>query len=222
MTNLEELLKSGNRERVQWILNALLEAPYFYKTDNADMFLTLLRYKKEFSDFFEEHFGWQLVTDAKCARVCKTTWCNDKITPSNRDVFNFTRRDECIAFMLALEFFESALEKEGVGIDDPENLRFRYGELLHFETTRFQETFPEQKDAYNDEAVRRTLRQVMPVLERYRFLLKIKPPEDETVSDEDTIYECLPALWHYNAVKVARPVEPRVDSDTCPQRDPQP
>ena len=55
----------------------------------------------------------------------------------------------------------------------------------------------------------------MPVLERYRFLLKIKPSDDEAAPvEEDVIYECLPALWHYNATAVARPPESGVTDET--------
>ena len=214
MTTLEALLQSpSSASKVQAVLNVLLEAPYFYKTDNEDLFMFLRRYTKEFNAFFDVHFGWQLTVDAKCARVFKPTWYNEKITPSNRDLFNFTKRDECIAFMLVLEFFETKLEETAIGIDDPENLRFLFGELLEFERRRFQETFPETAENYADEDVRRILRQIMPQLERYRFLVKIKPPDDESVSQEEIIYECLPALWHYNATAVARPV----DADPSPE-----
>ncbi len=215
MTTLEELQRSpSSASKVQAVLNLLLEAPYFYKTDDEDLFMFLRRYQKEFSTFFENNFGWQLTVDAKCARVLKPLWYNEKITPSNRDIFNFTKRDDCIAFMLLLEFFESKLEEEAIGIDDPENLCFRFGDLLDFEHRRFQETFPESTESYGDENVRRILRQIMPPLERYRFLLKIKPPEDEFISQEDVIYECLPALWHYNATAVARPVNADLGTDS--------
>ncbi len=220
MTALDELLQSPtSADKVQAVLNLLLEAPYFYKTDNEDLFMFLRRYTKEFNEFFETNFGWQLTVDAKCGRVFKPRWYNEKITPSNRDIFNFTKRDECIAFMLVLEFFETKLEEAAIGIDDPENLRFLFGDLLDFETRRFQETFPESIENYSDEAVRKILRQIMPQLERYRFLLKIKPPADTFIPQEETIYECLPAMWHYNAIAVSRPVDadPSLVSEATPE-----
>jgi hypothetical protein len=209
MTTLDELLNApSSAAKVQAALNVLLEAPYFYKTDDEELFLFIRRYAREFAGFFERAFGWSFTADAKCARVYKPQWHNERITPSNRDLFNFTRRDECIAFLLLLEFFETKLEEEAVGIDEPDNLRFRFGELLDFERRRFQETFPEAARDYGDEAVRRLLRAVMPQLERYRFLLRLKPPDDDIATpEEDVIYECLPALWHYNAAAVARPPE---------------
>ncbi len=207
MKTLDELLQSpATAPKVQAALNVLLEAPYFYKSDDEDLFLFLLRYAREFAAFFEGHFGWQLVTDAKCARLFKPHWHNERITPANRDCFNFTRRDDCIAFMLLLEFFESRIEAESVSVDDPDNYRFRFGDLHEFERSRFQELFPDAAGGYGDEEVRRILRGVMPTLERYRFLLRVKPPADERVASDEVIYECMPALWHYSANAVARPI----------------
>jgi len=222
MKTLDVLLQSpSTAPRVQAALNVLLEAPYFYKSDDEDLFLFLLRYAREFAAFFESHFGWQLVTDAKCARLFKPRWYNARITPANRDCFTFTRRDDCIAFMLLLEFFETRIESESVSVDDPDNYRFRFGELLEFARGRFQELFPDADGSYGDEEVRRILRGVMPTLERYRFLLRIKPPADEQVASDEVIYECLPALWHYNANAVARPVgaEAEMDATAPPAED---
>lgn len=193
--------------RVRAVLNLLLESPYFYRSDDEEPFLFLRRHQRAFATYFEDHFGWQLIADGKCARLYKDTWHNPAITPANRDLFDFTKRDECIAFMLLLEFFEHKLEEESIGVDDAENLRFRFGDLLLFERERFVELFPETPDTYTEEDVRRILRAVMPQLERYRFLLRIRPPRDEWIEPDDTIYECLPALWHYSVHRLSRPVE---------------
>jgi hypothetical protein len=205
MTSFDTLLQN-QKPRVQAVLNILLESPYFYKTDHEEHFLFLRRYQREFSGFFEDTFGWQLVADAKCARLYKETWHNDRITPSNRDLFNFTRRDECLAFMLLLEFFESKLEEEAASVEEPENIRFRFGDLLLYMRNRFLELFPEQAADYAEEDVRKILRPVMPQLEKYRFLLRLDPPDDEKIAPDDTIYECLPALWHYSVQRISRPV----------------
>jgi hypothetical protein len=188
------------------VLNILLESPYFYKTDHEEHFLFLRRYQREFAGFFEETFGWQLVSDAKCARLYKPEWFNDRITPSNRDLFTFTRRDECLAFMLLLEFFESRLEEESASVEEPDNIRFRFGDLLLYTRNRFTELFPEQASGYSDEDVRKILRPVMPQLEKYRFLVRLDPPDDERIEPDDTIYECLPALWHYSVQRISRPL----------------
>lgn len=194
-------------DRVRAVLNLLLESPYFYKTDDETAFHFLRRHRQDFSRFFEEHFGWTLIMDGKCARVYKERWYNREITESNRDFFNFTRRDECIAFMILLEFFEHQLEDNGMTVEDKDNLRFRFGDLLEYATRRFREVFPGD-GKYEAEYVRgKVLRQILPVLEKYRFLNRILPPSDESVSEEQTLYEALPALYHYNSAYLGRNLE---------------
>jgi len=146
--------------------------------------------------------------DGKCARVYKPVWYNSEITPSNRDVFQFSKKNEQIAFMLLLEFFERQIERESISVEDQDNLRFRYGDLLHTVAERFRELFPQQKADFTEELVRaKILRPMMPQLEKYRFLKRIKPPKEELVTQEDTIYEALPALYHYNVTRLSRPIE---------------
>ena len=128
-----------------------------------------------------------------------------EVTEVNRDMFNFTRRDECVAFLLLLEFFERQLQEQAVSTEDKENLRFRFGSFLEFACARFREVFPERTAFYTDEQVRRTVRGIMPALHKYRFLREI-PRGDEDVKDDDTIYECLPAMWLYKGERLARPV----------------
>ena len=214
MATLNDLL-SKQKTRVQAVVNILLESPYFYRTDHDELFLFLARYQREFTAFFESFFGWQLIMDAKCARLYKELWYNTAITPGNRDLFNFTKRDECVAFMLLLEFFETKLEEESASVEEPENIRFRFGDLLLFERNRFLELFPEQPENYSDEGVRKIMRPVMPQLEKYRFLVKLDPPDDETVEPDDTIYECLPALWHYSVQRISRPIDEQRPSEAA-------
>ncbi|NLF87152.1 MAG: hypothetical protein GX571_13730, partial [Lentisphaerae bacterium] len=130
-----------------------------------------------------------------------------RITPGNRDLFNFTKRDECIAFMLLLEFFEDLQERESASVEDAENLRFRFGDFLHYAHGRFHDLYPGQADTYNEEYVRaKALRPIMPQLEKYRFIERLEPPAGEPVEYDDTIFEALPALWHYNVHRLSRPV----------------
>ena len=203
MTSLLQLQPA----RVQAVLNILIESPYFYKTDHEDLFFFLRRHQKEFAAFFQSHFNWELTLDNKCARLYKPDWFNPRITPTNRDMFNLTKRDECIGFMLLLEFFEQRLEEESASVEDAENLRFRFGDFLRYARGRFVELFPAQAEAYSEEAVRaKALRPIMPQLEKYRFIEKIDPPADEPVEYDDTIFEALPALWHYNVHRLSRPI----------------
>ena len=206
---LEALIEKGDAtsQLVRAALNILLEAPYFYKSDDERVFLTVLRYRQAFAAFFEKFFGWTLVADAKCVRLYKPKWFNEAITVPNRDMFGFTRRDECVGFLMLLEFFERESREQGVTADDKENLRFRFGDWLEYSAARFRELFPAKREAYADEKVRLILRGIMPALERYRFLRKVRPSADESVNESETIYEALPAMWHYQAAQLAEAVE---------------
>ena len=205
---LEELIDRGEQsaQDIRAVLNVLLEAPYFYKTDDERLFLVLMRHKKAFAAFFEKFHGWTLVMDEKCARLYKPKWYNEEVTPPNRDMFTFTKRDDCMAFLMLLEFFERESREQGVGVDDPENLRFRYGDLLEYAAGRFRALFPEKRENYPDERVRQILKGIVPQLEKYRFLRKMKPADGDGVGESDTIYECLPAMWHYQAAQLAEPI----------------
>ena len=205
---IEQLIEKGDAtaQLVRAALNILMESPYFYKEDDERAFLTVLRYRQAFAAFFEKFFGWTLVADAKCVRLYKPKWFNEAITVPNRDMFGFTRRDECVGFLLLLEFFECESREQGVTADDKENLRFRFGDWLEFSAARFRELFGAKRDAYSDEKVRLVLRGIMPSLERYRFLRKVRPSADESVNESETIYEALPAMWHYQAAQLAVPI----------------
>ena len=205
---IEELIDGGEQTavNVRAVLNILLEAPYFYKTDDERLFLVLMRYKRAFEAFFEKFFAWKLVMDGKCARLYKPKWFNEEITLPNRDMFTFTKRDECMAFLLLLEFFERECREQGVTADDRENLRFRFGDLLEYSSSRFRVLMSGKEENYTDERVRQILKGIMPQLEKYRFLHKVKPSADDSVSESETIFECLPAMWHYQAAELAKPV----------------
>ena len=197
--------RSGDRVRA--VLNILVESPYFYASDDQDLFFFLRRHRREFTDFFTTYYGWTLLMDAKCARVYKQEWYNKAVNPASRTMFNFTRRDECLAFMMLLEFYEHQLEENGMTADDKENLRFRFGDLLTHVCRRFSECYPEKVEMYTEDAVRaRILKPIMPELEKYRFVKKIKPPEDLDAREDDLIYEALPALYHYNGSALGRVV----------------
>lgn len=217
---IEELIDKNDAtaQLVKAALNILMESPYFYKTDDERAFLAVLHYRQAFAAFFEKFFGWTLVVDAKCARLYKPKWYNEEITESNRDMFGFTKRDECIAFLLLLEFFERESREQGVAVDDRENLRFRFGDWLEMSARRFRELLPNKREAYADERVRQILRSIMPQLERYRFLRKVRPTGEEDVGETETIYEALPALWHYQAAQLAEPLLFSVDENTSEKK----
>ncbi|MBI4508094.1 MAG: DUF2398 family protein [Deltaproteobacteria bacterium] len=191
-------------ERVRKVLNVLVEAPFFYRADEPDLFGFLRKHRAEFQRFFQELYGWQLVVDTHGARLVKDKWHNPALRPSQHDVFDLTRRDDCIAFLLVLEFHEHLLDERNASIDDPEPMRFRFGDLFAFVRSRFQEDLGTQ--APDDEGVRRILRALMPSLIRFRFLAEIEPEREErdSVDRENLLYECLPALYLYDVRALGR------------------
>jgi hypothetical protein len=191
-------------EKVQRLLNILVEAPFFYRADDGDAFAFLRKHRAEFERFYRELYGWQLVVDGRCARLYKDRWHNKALTPSRHDVFDLTRRDDCIAFLLVLEFHEHLLEDRNVSIDDPEPLRFEFGELFAFAVSRFRQELGEV--APGEDEVRRVLRGLFPTLLRYRFLREIEPDVEERglIDRENLIYECLPGLYLYDPRPLGR------------------
>ena len=207
MEQLLPQLLERHGDRVRAVLNLLVETPYFYRTDNPDMFGFLRRHEEAFAEFFTAFYGWKLLLDGKCARVYKDRWYNAEVSEANRDVFGFTKRDECIAFMLLLEFFEHQLEEQSLTVED-EQLRFRFGDLLAHVHRRFGELFPERAAQGTEEFVRANLlRPIIPELVKYRFLAELPRPKEVRNAD-DTIYEALPALYHYNTTCLSRPLPP--------------
>jgi hypothetical protein len=196
----------GPRARVQAVLNVLVEAPFFYRDDDPELFAFLRRHKAEFVRFYDELYDWRLVVDTRAARLYKTRWHNRALKPSQHDVFDLTRRDDCLAFLLVLEFYEHLLEDRNVDVDDPEPVRFEFGELFAFARGRLGAELGE--GAPDDGGVRNLLRRIVPVLLRYRFLREVTPDREERIGLEPDrlLYECLPALHHYDVRVLSRPV----------------
>ena len=205
MSNPLDALRESQPERVRTVLNLLVETPYFYRDDDEEAFFFLRRHRHEFAAFHEEFYGWKLVMDDRCARVYKAAWYNRAVTEANRDLFGFRSRDECIGFMVLLEFFENQLDENAMTVEDRDNLRFRVGDFLAFAHRRFQELLPpETAVRYTEEFVRaNVLRRILPVLERYRLLYRVPPPPDLQIGELDAIFEALPALYHYNATRLS-------------------
>ena len=204
--NIDQL-KEKDPDRVIKTLNLLLESAYFYRSDNEDMFMFLRRYQQAFRDFFRNYFGWELIMDNKCARVHKSNWVNDAITAADRMQFRLGRRDDCIAFMLLIEFYEKLLEDNSMTADELQNPCFKTGELLEFMQRRFAELFPGEKEKYTDEYLRKTiLKHLMPQLLRYRFLREVPRPHGLRLAQDQLIYEALPALYHYNSGRLSTPL----------------
>ena len=167
---MNELMEKSP-DKVKGVLNILMESPYFYRFDDEELFLFLRRNEPEFREFNREWSVWELNMDDKCARVLKSEWFNKAITPANRLQFRLGKRDECIAFMLLIEFFEKTLEENSMTADEARNPMFKFGDLLEFQRQRFQELFKDDVETYTSEYVQRNiLLPLMPQLVKHRFL----------------------------------------------------
>ena len=186
-----------NQSRVRDALNVLLEAPFFYRDDDEDLFRFLRKNRLEFERFFTELFGWELLVGVRMARVFKQRWHNRALRPSQHDVFEPTTRNECIAFLLVLEFHEHLREEQNLAPDDAELPRFYFGQLFEFACRRMAEELGE--GAPDETDIRKLLRGLVPTLLRFRFLRELEPPRDDPGIDRDNlIYECLPGLYGYD------------------------
>jgi hypothetical protein len=200
MNNELDDLREKYPDQVKAVLNILLESPYFYRGDDDIAYLFLRRYQQEFRDFFRKYFGWELIMDGKCARVYKEAWYNEAVTPANRLQFYLGKRDECIAFMLLIEFYEKLLEENSMTVEEAGNPHFRFGDLLEYQQRRFIELFGQKQTKYTAEHVRKNiLSPLMPRLIRYRFIKELPRPHGLELSRDQFIYEALPALYHYNS-----------------------
>jgi hypothetical protein len=194
-----------NLARVRDVLNVLVEAPYFYRQDDPELFGFLRKHKAEVTRFFQELYGWDLHVDATAARLYKPRWHNRALRPTQHDVFDLTRRDDCLAFLLVLEHHEHLLERDNVGADEAALPRFTFGELFAYARDRLREVVGD--GAPDDDAVRRLLHGLMPHLLRYRFLRELAADgedRDRVADDPDLrIYESLPALHLYDVRAIA-------------------
>ncbi len=217
---LLEIIKKSP-DKVKAILNILLESPYFYVDDSEEYFRFLNRYKNEFGEFFKQMYDWELIMDSKCARLYKNKWYNEKIKLGDRQQFNFRRRDECIAFMCLLKFYEEQLVENNMTAEDKENLKFEFGDLLQYCHKKFNELFPDNNNLYSEEYIRaKVLRPIMPELIKFRFIQLCKP--DSGVSSlkfDQYIYEALPALNHYNASRLNDAVYTDIEDEVSEQTD---
>lgn len=203
--SISDLLEK-NPDKVRTVLNLLMESCYFYRSDSEDDFLFLRRHHQEFRRFYQDYFGWVLIVDGKCARVFKEKWHNEKIKPSHRPLFNFTKRDECVAFMMLLEFCEHQLEENAMTVDDPRNPRFRFGDLLNYCHRRFHQLLDEEdRVKYTEEHIRgAVLRPIIPELVKHRFLQEAPKPPGMGLELDELIFEVLPAMFHYNSARLSR------------------
>lgn len=184
------------------ILNHLTESTFFYREDAPDLFDYLRRHQADYREFFEQFFGWGLHVDRKCARLFKRELYNTALRPKQRDLFALTRRDECLVFLLLLEFHELQMQAQNVLYEQDENLCFVLADFVRHAIGRYRE---ELADACPPEReILDSVRSLFAELERHRFLRERE--RDPDGSEEQVLYEAMPGLHCYDPTVLASPI----------------
>lgn len=194
------------------INNYLTEAAWFYKSDDPELFYVLQHYESAFREFYYENFNWNLRVDGKCARLVKDKVHNPALGAGIVQ-FKLRGRDEYIAFLLLIEFYERLLSDQSLAAADKENPTFTFGEYLEHVTMRMQVLFPERTDLDAESVKKYTLRPLMEKMIDYRFIKALPKDSGDRISEDKTIYEALPACYHYNPEALGENLEEVRDAD---------
>ena len=144
------------------------------------------------------------------ARLIKERQYNDRLRPSQRDLFDLRRRDDCLLFAVLLEFHEEESRRQNVSPDDDRHLRFLLADFVAFALRRFRE---EMGDACPSE--QRVFEAVKPLflqLDRHRFVRLVDRKAAEAGEElpagmeEHALYEFLPGIRCYDASQAGREV----------------
>lgn len=199
--NGSEQIDQLNIHTVRALLNVLTEAPFFYQTDDPDLFAYLRLNQEAVGHFLMRYFAWELYVDRQVARIIKPQLYNDGLKPSQRDLFDLTRRDECSVFMLLLEFYEKLLRDFNSNYDDDKRLRFLLSDFVQYCFNRFKE---ELEDGQGSErTIVEACRTLFPKLVKYRFIEqkeKAEAQKDDNLPEgmqEQVMYEFLPGIHCY-------------------------
>ncbi len=199
-----------SRRRVRGVLNCLTESTFFYREDDPDLFDYLRRHRAEFERFFGDHFGWDLHVDRKAARLYKRETVNKALTPKQRNLFDLTRRDECIHFMLLLEFYEMQLAAQNVHFEHDEDLNFVLADFVEHAVARYRKELGEAVPA--DREILGHIQSLFRELEKHRFIRLVERAEvgaEEAViggQTEHLLYAFLPGIRCYDPSRLGRSV----------------
>jgi hypothetical protein len=197
----DRYLDQLNIQYVRALLNILMESPFFYRTDDVDLFGYLRSHQDDLLQFFSHYFGWELYVDRRVARVIKPREYNDALRPSQRDLFDLTRRDECVVYLLLIEYYEKLLRDLNLTYDDEGALRFLLADFVQYCIERFTEELGEGRP--EDRVVLDACRSMFPKLIRYRFLEQVEREDAERDEQlpagmrEHVMYEFLPGIHCY-------------------------
>ncbi len=197
----DKYLEHLNPYHVRAVLNILTESPFFYRKDDIDLFDYVRSHQDDFHQFFTHFFGWELYVDRRVARLIKPQEFNNALRASQRDLFDLTRRDECTAFLLLVEFYEKMLRDLNASYDDEGSIRFLLADFVQYGIDRFTEELGDNVHA--DKIILEACRRIFPKLVRYRFIVQVEKADvsaDEILPGgmkEHVMYEFLPGIHCY-------------------------
>jgi len=190
------------REKFQMVLNILTESPFFYADDDPVRFNILRRNEAAFKKFFDKYFGWRLYVDSKMARLIKDRNYNPALRSVHRDTFRLTGRNECLLFLVLLEYYEHECGEQGYSNDEVEPLRFTYADFLAFTRRILNEQYADQLPA--DREIDAAARQLLKKLQNFRLLTVVEAEANAgNESDGDMLIEVLPGLNCYEGRKIS-------------------
>lgn len=190
------------RDKFQAVLNILTESPFFYAGDDPVRFNILRRNEAAFKKFFEKYFDWRLYVDSKMARLIKDRNHNPALRSVHRDTFRLTGRNECLLFLVLLEFYEHECNDQGYSNEDDEPLRFTYADFFAFTRRILTEQAADKVPA--DREIDAAARQLLKKLQHFRLLTVIEVSEiTDEESDRNMLIEVLPGLNCYEGRKMA-------------------
>jgi len=199
-----------SQSRVCAVLNCLTEATFFYRADDPDLFDYLRRHRGEFERFFEQFFAWDLYVDRKVARLFKRGRFNAALTPKQRNLFDLTRRDECIVFMLLLEFHEQELARQNIHYEHDENLNFLLSDFVEHVVRRYQQELEDLRPT--DREIFANIQSLFRQLEKHRFICLLEKgtaASDEMLpagQSEQVLYSFLPGIHCYDPGRLSQSV----------------
>ncbi len=200
-----------SQKSVRAVLNCLTESTFFYRADDRDTFDYLRRHRAEFERFFHHYFDWDLHVDRKAARLFRRGGpFNAGLTPRQRDLFDLTRRDECLVFMLLLEFHEREMAAQNQSYEQDEDVRFLISDFFAHVLARYREELGERAPA--DRELWGHVRTVFRELERHRFvrLLERGAPADSDLlpegQSEQELWTFLPGIHCYDPGRLNREI----------------
>lgn len=187
--------------QAQRVLAALLEAPFFYKSDDPDLFGVLYRNRAAFEDFFQVCFDWDLYVEPRMARVIRRSGANPALSSRERQLFSLNGRDEQVLFILLLEFQEMEADRQNIDWSHHDTLRFVLQDFVNHVFARYRDAMA--LDGRLESRILAAAKELFRKLDEYRMLRRVEGTRGlddfSAEGQERALYECLPGLRCYRA-----------------------